>query len=97
VAAFAVGAICLGAALLGRGSEREATRDCREWIAARDFAPQTAKALVSRMQRAFGAPGVAVTIAAGGNTWSETCGFADRGRRLRLAVPFVRRVLRGRV
>jgi serine beta-lactamase-like protein LACTB len=85
VAAIAVCAVCFVTALIARGSERGATGQCREWIAARDFAQQIAnvRPLVSRMQRAFGAPGVAVAIAAGGRlVWSETCGFADRERRI---------------
>jgi serine beta-lactamase-like protein LACTB, mitochondrial len=89
LAAIAAGAVCLGAALLARGSgsaaEHGSTRSCREWVAARDFSKQIAKVrpLVPRMQRAFGAPGVAVAIAAGGRlVWSETCGFANRERRI---------------
>jgi serine beta-lactamase-like protein LACTB len=35
------------------------------------------------MKRAFGAPGLAVAVAADGKlVWSETCGFADRERRV---------------
>jgi serine beta-lactamase-like protein LACTB len=85
LAAIAVGAFCLGAALIARGSENGSTGACREWLAARDFSQQIAKVrpLVPRMQRAFGAPGVAVAIAADGKlVWSETCGFADRKRRI---------------
>jgi serine beta-lactamase-like protein LACTB, mitochondrial len=89
LAATAVGAVCLGAAILARGSghgdDRRSAGACREWVAARDFAKEIAKVrpLVPRMQRAFGAPGVAVAIAADGKlVWSETCGFADRERGL---------------
>jgi serine beta-lactamase-like protein LACTB len=58
---------------------------CREWVVARDYAKEIAKirALVPRMRRAFGAPGLAVAVAADGRlVWSETCGFADRERRI---------------
>ena len=85
LAAIAVGAACLAAAILARGSgPSTAAGACREWVAARDFAKEIAKVrpLVPRMQRAFGAPGVAIAIAAGGKlVWSESCGFADRERR----------------
>jgi serine beta-lactamase-like protein LACTB, mitochondrial len=87
LAAIAVGAVCLGAALIARGSERGSPGACHEWIAAREFAKQIAKVrpLVPRMQRAFGAPGVAVAVAADGKlVWSETCGFADRARAIRV-------------
>jgi serine beta-lactamase-like protein LACTB len=87
LAAIAVGGLCLGAALIARGSEHGSTGACREWIADRDFSKQIAKVrpLVPRMQRAFAAPGVAVAIAADGRlVWSETCGFADRERRVRV-------------
>jgi serine beta-lactamase-like protein LACTB, mitochondrial len=87
LAATAVGAVCLGAAIFARGSghgdERRSAGACREWVAARYFGKEIAKVrpLVPRMQRAFGAPGVAVAIAADGKlVWSETCGFADRER-----------------
>lgn len=87
LAAVAVGAVCLGAALIARGSERGSIGACREWIAAPDFANEIAKVrpLVPRMQRAFAAPGVAVAVSARGRlVWSETCGFADRERRIKV-------------
>jgi serine beta-lactamase-like protein LACTB len=85
LASIAVGAACLGGVLYARGSGPASAGDCREWIANRDFAKEIAaiRALVPRMQRAFAAPGVAVAVAADGKlVWSETCGFADRERRL---------------
>jgi serine beta-lactamase-like protein LACTB, mitochondrial len=83
VAALAALAVA-GACAAGGQSEQRAA-GCREWVAARGFAKEIAQVrpLVPRMQRAFGAPGVAVAIAARGRlVWSETCGFADRERRL---------------
>jgi serine beta-lactamase-like protein LACTB len=84
-AAIAVGAICLAAVVVVRGSGGATGGACREWVAAREFAKEIAKVrpLVPRMQRAFGAPGVAVAVAARGRVvWSETCGFADREGRI---------------
>jgi serine beta-lactamase-like protein LACTB len=90
-AAIAVGAVCLAAAIFARGSghgaERSSAGACREWVATSGFAKEIAKVrpLVPRMHRAFGAPGVAVAVAAGGKVvWSETCGFANRERRIRV-------------
>jgi serine beta-lactamase-like protein LACTB, mitochondrial len=90
LAAIAVAAGALGAAIFARGSspervEGKAAGACRDWIAARGFAKEIAavRPLVLRMKRAFGAPGLAVAVAAGGRlVWSETCGFADRERRV---------------
>jgi serine beta-lactamase-like protein LACTB len=89
LAAIAAGGICLGAFALGarQTGERGSANVCREWVAAPDFAKEIAKVrpLVPRMQRAFGAPGLAVAVAADGKlVWSETCGFADRERRTRV-------------
>jgi serine beta-lactamase-like protein LACTB, mitochondrial len=69
------------------GAETKAVGACREWVVERDYAKEIAKVrtLVPRMQRAFGAPGLAVAVAADGKlVWSETCGFADRERRIRV-------------
>jgi serine beta-lactamase-like protein LACTB len=85
-AAFAVLAVAAAACAAG-GQVEQKTAACREWVAARGFAREIAqiRPLVPRMQRAFGAPGVAVAVAARGRlVWSETCGFADRERRLRV-------------
>jgi serine beta-lactamase-like protein LACTB len=87
-AAVVVAAIALaGAAACASGGEAEGTSTgaCRQWLADREFSKEIAKVrpLVPRMKRAFGAPGVAVAVAAKGRLlWSETCGFADRERRL---------------
>jgi serine beta-lactamase-like protein LACTB, mitochondrial len=90
LAAIAVAAGALGAALFARGSGSEGAEGkpagaCRHWIAARAYAKEIAavRPLVLRMKRAFGAPGVGVAVAADGRlVWSETCGFADRERRV---------------
>lgn len=58
---------------------------CRQWTASPAFASQIAaiRGLVPRMQRAFAAPGLSVAIAAKGKlVWSESCGFADRAKRI---------------
>ena len=58
--------------------------ECREWFAARLYRREIAsvRKLVPRMKRAFAAPGLSIAIAADGKlVWSESCGFADRGRR----------------
>jgi serine beta-lactamase-like protein LACTB len=89
-AAIAVAAGALGAAFFarGHGAERAGGKPagaCRDWIAARAYAKEIAavRPLVARMKRAFGAPGLAVAVAADGRlVWSETCGFAVRERRV---------------
>jgi CubicO group peptidase (beta-lactamase class C family) len=61
------------------------TGACRQWTASPAFVSQIAavRGLVPRMQRAFAAPGLSVAIAAKGKlVWSESCGFADRARRI---------------
>jgi serine beta-lactamase-like protein LACTB len=58
---------------------------CREWVAEREYAKEIAavRPLVLKMKRAFAAPGLGVAIAARGKlVWSQTCGFADRERRV---------------
>jgi serine beta-lactamase-like protein LACTB, mitochondrial len=77
----------LGATISTRGSGPKPAAACREWVAAPAYAKEIAKVrpLVPRMQRAFGAPGVAVAVTARGKlVWSETCGFAERERRVRV-------------
>jgi CubicO group peptidase (beta-lactamase class C family) len=62
----------------------ERAGECREWFAAKPYRREIASArkLVPRMKRAFAAPGLSIAIAADGKlVWSESCGFADRGRR----------------
>jgi serine beta-lactamase-like protein LACTB len=87
---FAVAAVLvgvLGATISTRGSGPKPAAACREWVAVPAYAKEIAKVrpLVPRMRRALGAPGVAVAVAARGKlVWSETCGFADRARRLRV-------------
>lgn len=61
------------------------TGACRQWTASPAFASQIAavRGFVPRMQRAFAAPGLSVAIAAKGKlVWSQSCGFADRGKRV---------------
>jgi serine beta-lactamase-like protein LACTB, mitochondrial len=90
--AVAVAAGLLGAAIVAGvpgtgGAESKAAGACREWVAERAYANEIAKVrrLVPRMQRSFGAPGLAVAVAADGRlVWSETCGFADRELRIRV-------------
>jgi serine beta-lactamase-like protein LACTB, mitochondrial len=87
LAAIAAGAVCVGAVVVVRGSGGATAGACRVLVGNRAFAKEIAKVrpLVPRMQRAFGAPGVAVAVAAEGRlVWSETCGFADRERRIRV-------------
>jgi serine beta-lactamase-like protein LACTB, mitochondrial len=91
LAAIAVAAGTLGGAIFGRGSSTERAKPagaCRDWIAARAYAKEIAavRPVVLRMKRAFGAPAVAVAVAADGRlVWSATCGFADRKRRMGVA------------
>jgi serine beta-lactamase-like protein LACTB, mitochondrial len=90
LAAIAVVAGTLGAAIFAPGSGPETAGGkpagaCRDWIAAREYATEidAVRPLVARMKRAFGAPGLAVAVAADGKlVWSQTCGFADRERRV---------------
>jgi serine beta-lactamase-like protein LACTB len=74
------------AAIAGRESaEGEAADGCREWLVAREYVKEIAavRPLVLRMKRAFAAPGLGVAIGARGKlVWSQTCGFADRERRV---------------
>jgi serine beta-lactamase-like protein LACTB, mitochondrial len=89
LAALTVGIGVLGAAIGARGdAERKPAGVCRDWVAVRAYSREIAAArpLVSKMKRGFGAPGVAVAIAADGKlVWSATCGFADAGRRVPVA------------
>ena len=77
----------LGAAVSARDGSQAAERrtdDCREWVGAKAYRHEIAsvRRLVPRMKRAFAAPGLSIAIAADGKlVWSESCGFADRGRR----------------
>jgi serine beta-lactamase-like protein LACTB, mitochondrial len=86
VAAVLAAVVTVGAACASGGeAEQKASGACREWTAARGFSKQIAsvRPLIPRMKRAFAAPGLAVAIAARGKlVWSETCGFADRERRI---------------
>jgi serine beta-lactamase-like protein LACTB, mitochondrial len=92
VAAVAVLAGSLGVVLWARGAAQSAAESgrCRDWVTTGAYAREIAAArpLVSRMKRAFAAPGVSVAIAAEGKlVWSASCGFADLARR----VPVTRR------
>jgi CubicO group peptidase (beta-lactamase class C family) len=90
IASLAVAAVAAGAvafALDARGGGSAAARPagaCRDWVAAPSYRREieSVRTLVPRMKRAFGAPGLSVAIAAGGKlVWSQSCGFADLGRR----------------
>jgi CubicO group peptidase (beta-lactamase class C family) len=76
----------VAAALFARGSANAVpSGDCRDWVAARTYAKEIAAArpLVRRLKRAFAAPGLSIAVAADGKlVWSESCGFADRERRV---------------
>jgi CubicO group peptidase (beta-lactamase class C family) len=72
----------LGGVLSARGAAESAAEPgrCRDWVTTRAYARETAtvRPLVSRMKRAFGAPGVSVAIAADGKVvWSASWGFAE--------------------
>ena len=78
-------AIAAAATACGGSPQEGASGACRDWVAARMYAPEIARArtLVDRMKRAFAAPGLAVAVGADGKlVWSESCGFADLGRRV---------------
>jgi serine beta-lactamase-like protein LACTB len=80
----------LGGVLSARGAAESAAEPgrCRDWVTTRAYARETAavRPLVSRMKRAFGAPGISVAIAADGKlVWSASCGFADLRRRVPVA------------
>jgi serine beta-lactamase-like protein LACTB, mitochondrial len=83
--------LSVGTAIYARDDSSVAAEragDCREWLAARSYRREIASArrLVPRMKRAFGAPGLSIAIAAGGKlVWSESCGFADRSRRRKVS------------
>lgn len=84
VAIVALPLLLLGASPSGAAPSASAAT-CRQWTASPAFASQIAavRGLVPRMQRAFAAPGLSVAIAAKGKlVWSESCGFADREKRI---------------
>src|SRR5829696_1060385 len=63
------------------------TGACRDDVAAPAYRAQikAVRPLVGKMKRAFATPGLSVAIAAAGKlVWSESCGFADARRRLRV-------------
>ncbi len=82
-----LGAGAAGAALSFRGGEpvaKPASGACRDWVAASAYGTEieAVRALVPTMRRAFAAPGLSIAIAADGKlVWSQSCGFADAGRR----------------
>ena len=72
-------------AACGGSPPEAASGECRDWVAAKAYAREIAqaRALVARMDSAFAAPGLSVAVGAGGKlVWSESCGFADLGRRI---------------
>jgi len=89
LAGLAIAALLVGlaAALYAGGGRPAPTRKavaCRQWLAAPGYGAEirAVRPLVTRMKRAFAAPGLSVAIAAAGRlVWSESCGFADRRRR----------------
>lgn len=90
VAAIALLGGSLGAVLSARRAAESAAEPgrCRYWVTTRAYARETAavQPLVSRMKRAFAAPGISVAIAADGKlVWSASCGFADLGRHVPVA------------
>jgi len=85
VAAIAVIGVAAAVYAGGRAPAKAPSGACREWTAAPAYRQQIAsvRALVPKMKRAFAAPGLSVAIGADGKlVWSESCGFADAGRRL---------------
>lgn len=84
--AFAVVAGALAASIFARvGTDTASAGGCRDWVAARTYAKEitAVRPLVQKMKRAFAAPGLSVAVAANGKlVWSESCGFADRKRRV---------------
>ena len=82
--ALALGAGAVAYALSVNDAERSGSswrRDsCRDAVAAKRYARPIAhaRALVSRMKSAFGAPGLQVAVAVDGRiVWSRLCGFAS--------------------
>lgn len=85
VAALVALAAFAGALFPRGGANAVPSGGCRDWVAARTYAKEiaTARPLVRRMKRAFAAPGLSIAVAADGKlVWSESCGFADRERRV---------------
>jgi serine beta-lactamase-like protein LACTB, mitochondrial len=84
-AIVAVGAATIGGTLYARGGASDASpSSCRDWLADPAYRPEinSVRSLVRRMKRAFAAPGLSVAVAAEGRlVWSQSCGFADIGRR----------------
>ena len=77
-------AIAVAATACGGSPQQAASSTCREWVAAKAYTAEiaNARALVARMKKAFAAPGLSAAVGAGGKlVWSESCGFADVGRR----------------
>ena len=78
-----------GAAILtsGTSSAKPPSDACRDWFAAPAFRREISAGamVVSKMKRAFAAPGLSVAVAAGGKlVWSRSCGFADLRRHVPL-------------
>jgi serine beta-lactamase-like protein LACTB len=80
------GTVAIGGAAIyaSSGSPAQPRGACRDWLAANDYRRQIAavRPLVPKMKRAFAAPGLSIAVAADGKlVWSQSCGFADLGRR----------------
>jgi CubicO group peptidase (beta-lactamase class C family) len=76
-----------GSSSSGGETAAPTARGCRDWIAASDYTAEirVARRLVGQMKRAFAAPGLSVAVGVEGRTvWSESCGFADEARRVRV-------------
>jgi serine beta-lactamase-like protein LACTB, mitochondrial len=83
LAASALGVGCVGSTQPASGQHRDYS-GCRTAKQVRSFAKpiKSARPLVLRMKRGFGAPGLAIAVAVHGRVvWSETCGYADRRAR----------------
>jgi CubicO group peptidase (beta-lactamase class C family) len=79
---LAVGCVRSGESASGK---RRDYSGCHTAKQVRSFAKpiRSARPLVLRMKRGFGAPGLAVAVAVRGRVvWSETCGYADRRARI---------------
>ena len=84
--AAALGVGAAGAALHDRRGAPSTAKAgaCRQWAAAPAYRREidSVRGLVPRMKRAFAAPGLSIAVAADGKlVWSESCGFANLGRR----------------
>jgi CubicO group peptidase (beta-lactamase class C family) len=83
LAASALAVGCVGGSESALGQRRDYS-GCRTAKHVRSFTKpiQSARPLVLRMKRGFGAPGLAIAVAVRGRVvWSETCGYADRRAR----------------